>query len=52
MENFEFIACSNAVYTANFCQMMSYSHVEKDVNGNEYLNINLEQNSSLTLAPP
>ena len=36
------IARGNAVDTANGCQMMSYSNVEKDLNRNENLNLNLE----------
>ena len=31
-----------AAVTASGCQMMSYSHEEKDLNGNEHLNLNLE----------
>ena len=33
------IARGNAVDTANDCQMMSYSHVEKDLSRNEHLNL-------------
>ena len=36
------VARGNAADTANGCQMMSYSHVEKDLNRNEHLNLNLE----------
>ena len=42
MQIFEPIARSNAADTANSCQIMSYSHVEKDLNRNEQLNLNLE----------
>ena len=45
---FDAKARDNAAYTVNDCQMMSYSHVEKDLNRNEHLNLNLEQNTSLT----
>ena len=38
MEIFESIARGNAAT----CQMMSLSHVEKDLNRNEHLNLNLE----------
>ena len=42
MEIFDPIACVNVAAIANGCQMMSYSHVEKDLNSNEHLNLNLE----------
>ena len=42
MQIFEPIAGDNAADTSNGCQMMSYSHVEKDPQRNEYLNLNLE----------
>ena len=35
------IAYGKAADTTNGCQMMSYSHVEKDLNRNEHLNLNL-----------
>ena len=38
MQIFNPIARGNAAA----CQMMSYSHVEKDLNKNEHLNLNLE----------
>ena len=41
MQIFHSIARGNAD-TASGCQMMSYSHVEKDLNMNEHLNLNLE----------
>ena len=34
--------CGNAADTANGCQMISYSHAEKDLNRSEDLNLNLE----------
>ena len=39
---FDPIARDNAANTANGCQMISYSHVENDLNRNENLNLNLE----------
>ena len=42
MEIFELIARYNAVNTANGYHVLSYSYVEKGVNGNEHLNLNLE----------
>ena len=36
MKIFDPIVCGNAADTANGCQMMSYSHVEKDLNRNEH----------------
>ena len=50
MQIFDPVACGNAANTANGCQMMSYFHVEKDLNRNEHLNLNLEQNTPLTAA--
>ena len=38
MQIFDPNALSNAADTADTCQMMSYSHVEKDLNRNEHLN--------------
>ena len=35
-------ACGNAADTAIGCQLISYSHVEKDLNRNEHLNFSLE----------
>ena len=32
----------NAADTAKGCQMISYSDIEKDLNKNEHLNLNLE----------
>ena len=34
--------CQNAADSASGCQIMSYSHVENDLNKSEYLNLNLE----------
>ena len=42
MHIFDPTACGNAGDTTNCCQMMSYSHLEKDLNKNEHLNLNLE----------
>ena len=50
MQMFDLIARGNAADTASGCQMISYSHIEKDLHGNEHLNLNLEQNTSLTAA--
>ena len=36
MQIFDQIARGNATDTANGCQMMSYSHVEKDLNRNKH----------------
>ena len=36
------IARGNAADTTNGCQMTNFSYVEKDLNSNEHLNINLE----------
>ena len=41
MQIFNTIACGNAADTVNGCQMMSYSHIEEDLNRNEHLNLNL-----------
>ena len=41
MQIFDIIARGNTD-TATGCQMMSYTHVEKDLNGNEHLHLNLE----------
>ena len=42
MKIFNPIARGNAVDVANSCcQMMGYSYVEKDLNRNEHLNLNL-----------
>ena len=41
MQIFGQIACGNADTTSN-CQMMSYFHVEKCLNRNKHLNLNLE----------
>ena len=38
MQIFDPNALGNAADTADTCQMMSYSHVEKDLNRNEHLN--------------
>ena len=40
MQIFDPIARGNAADTSNGCQMISYSHVEKDLNRNEHLNLN------------
>ena len=45
-------ALGNVADTTDTCQMMSYSHVEKDLNRNEHLNLKLEYNISLTAASP
>ena len=50
MQIFVPIAGGNAADTTNCCQMMTYSHVEKDLNRNDHLNVNLESNTSLTAA--
>ena len=42
MQISKLIACGNAADTVNGCQMMSYSHVEKNLNRSEHLNLNLE----------
>ena len=42
------VACGNAADAVNDCQMMSHSHVEKNLNRCEHLNLNLEQNTLLT----
>ena len=42
MQIFEPIARGNATDIAYSCQMMSYSHVDKDQNRNEKLNLYLE----------
>ena len=42
MQMFNPVACGNAADNANGFQMMSYSHVEENLNRNEHLNINLE----------
>ena len=50
MQIFDPIARGNDADTANCCQVMIYSHVEKDLNRNENFELNLEQNTSLTAA--
>ena len=47
MQIFDPIARGNAANIASGSQMMSCPHVEKDINRNEHLNLNLEQNTSL-----
>ena len=42
MQIFDPIVCGNAADTANDCQMMSFSHVQKDLNRNKYSKLNLE----------
>ena len=42
MQIFDAIACGNTADIASGCQMMSYSPMEKHLNGNEHLNLNLE----------
>ena len=42
MQIFYPIARGKAADTTNGCQMMSYSHVEKDLNKYEHLNLNLK----------
>ena len=39
MQIFDPIPCGNAADITNGCQMMSYSHLEKDLNTNENLEI-------------
>ena len=41
MQIFNSTSRSKPVDIANGCQMMSYSHVEKDLNKKEHLNLNL-----------
>ena len=41
MQIFDPIARGNASGTANGCQMMNCSHIEKDLNKNEHLNLHL-----------
>ena len=36
------IARGNAADTTNGCQMTNFSYVEKDLNSNEHLNLNLQ----------
>ena len=38
MQIFDPIARGNAADTVNDCQMMSYSHAEKDLDRNQHLN--------------
>ena len=42
MQIFDPIERGSAADTTNGCQTLSYSHVEKDINRNEHLNLNLE----------
>ena len=42
MQIFDPTACGNAADAANVCQMIRYSHVEKDLNRNKHLNLNFE----------
>ena len=42
MRIFDPVAFGNAADTASGCQMINYSHVEKDLNRNEHLNLYLE----------
>ena len=42
MQIFDPIAGGNAADTANGYQMMSYSHIETDLNRNEHLNLNIK----------
>ena len=42
MQIFDPIARINAADSTNGCQMMSYSHVEKDLNTNEHSNLDLD----------
>ena len=39
MQIFGPVACGNTADTTNGCQMMSYSHLEKDFNKNEHLTL-------------
>ena len=39
MQIFDPIPCGNAADITNGCQMMSYSHLEKDLNTNENLKL-------------
>ena len=41
MQIFNPIVRGNATDTANGCQMMSYSDIGKNLNGNEHLKLNL-----------
>ena len=50
MQIFDPIAQANAADTANCCAMISHSHVQKDLNKNKCLNLNLELNTILTAA--
>ena len=50
MHIFDPIARGDTAETANGCQVMRYYHLKKDLNRNEHLNLNLEQNTSLTAA--
>ena len=42
MQIFVPIARGNAADNASGCQMMSFSHLEKDPNKNEHLKLNIE----------
>ena len=42
MQMFDPLPCVSAADTTNGCQMMSYSHAKRDLNGNKYLNSNLK----------
>ena len=42
MQIFGPVALGDAADSANGCQMTNYSHVEKDLNRNEHLKLNLE----------
>ena len=46
MEIFDPVPHGNAADTANGCQMMSYSRIEKDLNRNEHLKLNIGLNTS------
>ena len=50
MHIFDPRARGDTAETANGCQVMRYYHLKKDLNRNEHLNLNLEQNTSLTAA--
>ena len=52
MQIFDPIARGDPVYTADGCQMMSYFHVEEDLNRNGHVKSILEQKTSLTAASP
>ena len=42
MQIFDLMAHGNDAATANGCQIMRYSFIEKDLNRNDHLDLNLE----------